>query len=34
MLVMPVPEVRLIEVQELDETGRGPGGFGHTGIKG
>jgi dUTP pyrophosphatase len=34
MLVLPVPEVRLIEVQELDETGRGPGGFGHTGIKG
>ena len=31
MLVLPVPEVRLIEVQELDETGRGPGGFGHTG---
>ena len=34
MLVLPVPEVRLIEVQELDETGRGAGGFGHTGIQG
>ena len=33
MLVLPVPEVRLIEVQELDETGRGAGGFGHTGMK-
>lgn len=31
MVVMPVPDVRIIEVQELDETVRGSGGFGHTG---
>jgi len=26
-----VPPVRLIEADELDDTGRGAGGFGHTG---
>ncbi|HEX8911660.1 MAG TPA: dUTP diphosphatase [Humisphaera sp.] len=31
MLVLPVPPVRLVEVDELDDTGRGTGGFGHTG---
>ncbi len=31
MLVLPVPPVALVEVDELDETGRGSGGFGHTG---
>jgi dUTP pyrophosphatase len=31
MLVLPVPPVRLIEVDDLDETERGAGGFGHTG---
>lgn len=31
MLVMPVPEVKIVEVDELDQTTRGPGGFGHTG---
>jgi dUTP pyrophosphatase len=31
MLIAPVPEVQLIEVVELDATGRGAGGFGHTG---
>jgi dUTP pyrophosphatase len=31
MLVLPVPPVRLIEVDELDATHRGAGGFGHTG---
>jgi len=31
MLVAPVPLVRLIEVEQLDETDRGAGGFGHTG---
>jgi len=31
MLVLPVPPVRLVEVEELDETSRGSGGFGHTG---
>ena len=31
MLIAPVPEVRLVEVEVLDETERGAGGFGHTG---
>jgi dUTP pyrophosphatase len=31
MLIVPVPAVEMIEVQELDETARGVGGFGHTG---
>ncbi len=31
MVVMPVPAVNLIEVEELDQTARGGGGFGHTG---
>ncbi len=32
MLILPVPDVELIEVdQDLDETKRGAGGFGHTG---
>jgi dUTP pyrophosphatase len=31
MVVMPVPPVELIEVEELDDTARGRGGFGHTG---
>ena len=31
MLVLPVPAVTLVEVDELDETPRGSGGFGHTG---
>ena len=31
MLVLPVPLVNLVEVEELDETTRGSGGFGHTG---
>jgi dUTP pyrophosphatase len=31
MLILPVPKVDLIEVDELDETARGSGGFGHTG---
>lgn len=31
MLILPVPPVELIEVEELDETARGGGGFGHTG---
>jgi dUTP pyrophosphatase len=31
MLIAPVLKVELIEVQELDSTGRGAGGFGHTG---
>ena len=31
MLILPVPAVKLVEVEELDETKRGKGGFGHTG---
>ena len=31
MLILPVPPVKLIEVDDLDETARGSGGFGHTG---
>jgi dUTP pyrophosphatase len=31
MVVMPVPSVRLVEVDDLDHTDRGTGGFGHTG---
>jgi dUTP pyrophosphatase len=31
MLIVPVPKVNLVEVEELDETARGKGGFGHTG---
>jgi len=31
MLILPVPVVEMIEVQDLDETARGKGGFGHTG---
>lgn len=31
MLILPVPPVELIEVDDLEETARGTGGFGHTG---
>lgn len=31
MLILPVPPVKMIEVDDLDETARGSGGFGHTG---
>jgi dUTP pyrophosphatase len=31
MLILPVPAVEMIEVQELEATARGSGGFGHTG---
>jgi dUTP pyrophosphatase len=31
MLVLPVPSVELVEVDTLDDTARGSGGFGHTG---
>ena len=31
MVIMPVPPVKLIEVDDLDKTSRGKGGFGHTG---
>jgi dUTP pyrophosphatase len=31
MLIAPVPAVELVETDELDETPRGAGGFGHTG---
>ena len=31
MLILPVPRVRMVEVDNLGETRRGRGGFGHTG---
>jgi dUTP pyrophosphatase len=31
MVIARLPEVRVEEVSELDDTGRGAGGFGHTG---
>jgi dUTP pyrophosphatase len=31
MVIVPVPRVNLIEVDDLDKTPRGTGGFGHTG---
>ena len=31
MLIAPVPRVEIVETDELDETERGGGGFGHTG---
>ena len=31
MLILPVPMVTMVEVDELDATERGAGGFGHTG---
>ena len=31
MLILPVPAVNIVEVDDLDETKRGRGGFGHTG---
>lgn len=32
MVIAAVPEVELTEVDDLDETARGKGGFGHTGM--
>ena len=31
MIIMAVPKVKMVEVEELDVTARGKGGFGHTG---
>ena len=33
LIISPVPKVNYVEVKELDETERGEGGFGSTGIK-
>lgn len=33
MLIAPVPTVTVVEVQVLDDSTRGEGGFGHTGIE-
>ncbi len=33
MLIQPVEQKQLIEVKELDDTSRGEGGFGSTGVK-
>jgi dUTP pyrophosphatase len=32
LAIVPVPEVKWVEVDELDETERGSGGFGSTGV--
>lgn len=32
LIIQPLPEVDLVEVDELDDTDRGEGGFGSTGI--
>lgn len=32
MLILPVPQVEIVEVESLDETKRGANGFGHTGV--
>lgn len=32
LIIMPYPNISFIEVDELTETERGDGGFGHTGI--
>ena len=34
MVIAPVPKVKFEEVNELDDTPRGAGGFGHTGLGG
>ncbi|MFI5380322.1 MAG: dUTP diphosphatase [Tepidisphaerales bacterium] len=31
MLIAPVPQVQVLETDDLDDTSRGQGGFGHTG---
>jgi dUTP pyrophosphatase len=31
MIIQKLPDVRIEEVDELDDTARGTGGFGHTG---
>ena len=34
MVIAAVPKVKFVEVTELDDTSRGAGGFGHTGLGG
>lgn len=31
LLILPVPDSQMVEVDELEDTARGSGGFGHTG---
>lgn len=33
LVISPVVQAELVEVKELEETGRGDGSFGHTGVK-
>ena len=33
LVISPVPEVRFVAVADLPPSGRGPGGFGHTGTR-
>ncbi len=32
LVILPVPQVTLLEVDQLDETDRGTGGFGSSGV--
>ena len=32
-MLVPIPRVELVEVEELSETVRGEGGFGSTGVR-
>ena len=34
MVIAPVAQPEFVEVASLDETARGDGGFGHTGVAG
>ena len=33
LIIMPYPKIKFVEVEELSETERGKGGFGHTGVE-
>ncbi|MFN2433602.1 MAG: hypothetical protein ABR599_12455 [Gemmatimonadota bacterium] len=33
LVIAPVARARLVEVEELSESSRGGGGFGHTGLR-
>ena len=33
LVIVPIPQIELVEVDELTETARGTGGYGHTGVK-
>ena len=33
LIIIPYPQIEFVEVEELDDTERGAGGYGHTGVK-